>query len=389
MQVLRWYIAKRTPWGALAVCLSAIILGAQVILAAHEPAADRFADLQVYQGAVDAWLHHGSLYSFMRHNGDTFTYPPAAAYSLAWLRLVPLTLSYVIWAILEFAALVSIAWAFGSRRSVEETGLPLLGTKTTRVTAFAILLLLLVLTAPTRSNIEFGQLSVLVIAATVLDLLLVRETRSGWLLGLAIAIKFIPLLFVPMLWLSGRRGAALRAMIAALGLTLIAYLGNPADSFRYLRAVLPRESRIVDVWIPANQSLRAMLERLRVPHPSFWWLILSVFAAGWALNIAVRFARSNQWVAATVIVGAATVLVSPISWTHHQFWLVLAVLLPVSRRRGIGRCWQLLVILVMSLPVISLHVSSSLPVELLGWILSNTRLLLAVSCLVLGARRVL
>jgi alpha-1,2-mannosyltransferase len=62
----------------------------------------------------------------------------------------------------------------------------------------------------------------------------------------------------------------------------------------------------------------------------------------------VRLARRHDWLSAVIVVGAASVVLSPVSWTHHQIWLVLAVLLPVP---GAQSLWRAAVLIIMILPV--------------------------------------
>jgi alpha-1,2-mannosyltransferase len=62
-------------------------------------------------------------------------------------------------------------------------------------------------------------------------------------------------------------------------------------------------------------------------------------------------------------------VLSPVSWTHHQIWLVLAALLPVRGPAWIRPAWTMLVLAVMVLPVTALGTPL--------W--SNARLLLAVA----------
>jgi alpha-1,2-mannosyltransferase len=82
-----------------------------------------------------------------------------------------------------------------------------------------------------------------------------------------------------------------------------------------------------------------------------------------------------------VVVGAASVVISPVSWTHHQIWLVLAAFLPVGRERGTNLVWALLVLFVMLVPVTSL--GGDLP-GMLGVGARELRLILAlaVACFV-------
>jgi alpha-1,2-mannosyltransferase len=98
-----------------------------------------------------------------------------------------------------------------------------------------------------------------------------------------------------------------------------------------------------------------------------------------ALRRAGRLAHDGDRLASVVVVGAAGVVFSPVSWTHHQVWLVLAALLPVRGPGWLRRTWPALVLAVMLLPVTAL--GSPL------W--SNARLLPAISTaalLPLGAR---
>jgi alpha-1,2-mannosyltransferase len=46
-----------------------------------------------------------------------------------------------------------------------------------------------------------------------------------------------------------------------------------------------------------------------------------------AWHRARKLAQNGDWPAATIAVGAAGIVLSPVSWTHHQIWLVLAAFL--------------------------------------------------------------
>jgi alpha-1,2-mannosyltransferase len=47
-----------------------------------------------------------------------------------------------------------------------------------------------------------------------------------------------------------------------------------------------------------------------------------------------RLARQGYLVHAAVLIGCATIAASPVSWTHHQVWTVLAGMLPVASATG-------------------------------------------------------
>jgi alpha-1,2-mannosyltransferase len=96
-------------------------------------------------------------------------------------------------------------------------------------------------------------------------------------------------------------------------------------------------------------------------------LVAGGVIAALALHRATRWARDGDWFSALVLTGAASVVLSPVSWTHHQIWLVLAALLPVPA--WARRAWPALVLVVMLLPVPALGPPL--------W--SNSRLLLAIT----------
>ena len=93
--------------------------------------------------------------------------------------------------------------------------------------------LVLLSSAPGRSNATLGQASALIVALTLADLFLVSGRRRGYLLGCAIAIKLTPLAFVPLLLLVGRRRQALIASVTAAVLTGAALLADPRQSAHY------------------------------------------------------------------------------------------------------------------------------------------------------------
>ncbi|MEV7626875.1 hypothetical protein [Actinoplanes sp. NPDC089786] len=114
--------------------------------------------------------------------------------------------------------------------------------------------------------------------------------------------------------------------------------------------------------------LAALLLRplAEVPVPLLALALGGAIAAA-ALRRAARAARAGDWLTAAIIAGAASIVLSPVSWTHHQFWLVLGILLPVRGHRA-RVAWIVLVIICMILPVTALG----------GPLWTNARLLLAI-----------
>ena len=161
--------------------------------------------------------------------------------------------------------------------------------------------------------------------------------------------------------------AALTAAGTFAGCAILAAMVLPGDSWRFWGSAVFQVNRLGYIDGVGNQSLNGALIRLGVETPgrSIAVLVVGGTVAAVALWRGVRLARRGDWLSAMVVVGAGSVVLSPVSWTHHQVWLVLAALLPVARR-GI---WAAVVLAVMLLPVTALGPP----------LFSEARLLLAIA----------
>jgi alpha-1,2-mannosyltransferase len=274
----------------------------------------RLSDLGVYTGAVDGLLHGASLYDFITAGNAPFTYPPFAG--LVFLPLADLP-----------AFPLQLAWTLATIATV--AALALLPGRRAHAPAYA---LILVLSAPVSSDLKYGQVSIFLAALVAADVLALRHSRwQGVLIGLAAAIKLTPLIFIAMLWFAGRRRAAITATTTFAACGALAALALPADSWRFWTTEVSHVSRLGYITSVGNQSLNGALMRfdLAAPVRSAIVLLLGGAVAALALHRAARLGRGGDWLSALVVVGAASVVLSPVSWTHHQVWLVLAVLLPV------------------------------------------------------------
>ncbi|MFF5076906.1 glycosyltransferase 87 family protein [Actinoplanes sp. NPDC000266] len=332
---------QRVVW-VTAGLVAAVTAGA----ALARPAEVRLSDLSVYLGAVSGLADGDSLYDFIR-GAAPFTYPPFAA-----LLLAPLTWAPV--------ALVQAAWTLATLGTV--AGLARLVVADRRRGTAEILTLVLLLSAPVASDIKYGQVSLFLAALIAVDLLALRRTPwHGVLIGLAAAVKLTPLIFVPLLWFSGRRRAALMASATFAGCGALAVMALPGDSWRFWTAEVFQVDRLGYITGVGNQSLNGAFMRLGLDS-KLAVLVLGGIVAALALHRGSRLARNGDWLSAMTVVGAGSVVLSPVSWTHHQIWLVLAALLPVTRART---AWAVLVLAVMLLPVTA--------------VLSEARLLLAIA----------
>ncbi|MQY08216.1 glycosyltransferase 87 family protein [Actinomadura macrotermitis] len=331
------------------------------------PSSVRQLDLNVYLGAIGTVSRGAPLYSYAAPNGDPFTYPPFALLVLWPAGQVPDGLLRLLWTLATCGAVVAMA-AVAVRRAGRSRWL------------FAVAALLLV-SAPLQSDLRFGQVSVFLVALAFADAAGVVPPRwRGVLIGLTSAIKLTPLLFIGYLLVTGQRRAAARALgvFAACGAVAAAVL--PRDSLTFWTGAVFSTSRIGDLSIGGNQSLNGMLLRLPLTDADRGtaFLLLAAVACGAALYRARDLFRTGHATEAAVITGCATLAVSPVSWTHHQAWTVLAGILLFARGSLLRRTAAVAIIAVMVVP------GPALGHGVLGFAAANARALCAFALCCLG-----
>jgi alpha-1,2-mannosyltransferase len=138
------------------------------------------------------------------------------------------------------------------------------------------------------------------------------------MVGLATAIKLTPGIFVPYLWLTGRRRAAVVAslwFIIATGGTAIAM---PQASKAFWTQALLDSSRVGDNAGTPNQSLRSIfLRSLPGPVGTVLWLLCALVVAIVGFHWAREASRAGEEVRGMAIAGMLAVLLSPVAWIHH------------------------------------------------------------------------
>jgi alpha-1,2-mannosyltransferase len=360
----------RRWWIVAAWTVAAVVAGLQAWGGLRRSPDGRLSDLQVYLGAVADLWRGGSLYDFATQNGAApFTYPPFAGLVFAPLHPIPFGVLAPLWCACTFAVVAALAWAVAGRSEIRRFDRRLL----TPVLAIALFA-----SAPISSNFRFGQVSVFLVALVLLDALaVVPERWRGVATGVAGAIKLTPMIFVPYYWFSGRRRTAVVSTITFLSCTALAWLILPSDSVRFWFTEIWNVNRVGHIATGGNQSLNGALLRAEVPDSARALIAgvvgLAVVAA--ALYRASLAYRQDRPLLAAVIVGAAGLVFSPVSWTHHQVWLVLAALVVVGAGPRVRAVWIAVVLAVMILPVTS-H-GARLPGA--EFVLGNARLWLALT----------
>jgi len=334
--------ARRRPWARAVDAIAAhkraaaysLLAGSIAIwIIALQPWHWYMGDLVIYRAGSSAFLHHHQLYSLRagRHHLP-FTYPPIASVLLSPFAVVPLTVAKALLSLLSVIGLVVCLRLVFQRLGAEG--------RTFGPAALPVALAAAIWLEPVRATIDFGQINLLLMVAILVDVLGLRDQRrSGFLIGLAAAVKLTPLAFIPYLFLVRRRRAAANAVASFVGCTFVGLLCYPGPSVTYWGHLLfLHAQRIGRPENASNQSVRGIVARgLGTAHVPVWWVVVAgaVFVAGTAVAVMLYRRRSVVW---SVTAMSITMLcVSPISWSHHWAWC--AVMLPVcwdlaARRRG-------------------------------------------------------
>jgi alpha-1,2-mannosyltransferase len=188
---------------------------------------------------------------------------------------------------------------------------------------------------PVHSNFSFGQINVLLIGLVVADVLLMKSPLRGVLVGVAGAVKFTPLVFLVLLVLDDDWPAALRGAGTFAALTAASWAALPADSARYFLHFRTEAQHIGPPAYVSNQSWTGILARLHVPAyaSTALWIGLSMITLAAASLVARRLLEhGSARVEALLVMALAGLMMSPISWSHHWSWLILAPLVLASNR---------------------------------------------------------
>ena len=313
-------------------------------------------DLTVYREAIRFWAAGGELYDYRldhpaREGGFPFTYPPFAAVALRPLTWLPDELVDNAWTIGSLV-LVTAMSAFLIWR-VPRSDATWLGRTppTHRLVAFtAVSVVILQLSLPFVHTIVLGQISLAITAMALFDAGgLVPRRFQGILIGLAAALKLTPLIFIPYFLVTRQwRPAAVASGVFALA-TGVTFVLASHESVTYWGDKLFETSRVGELATVQNKSILGMLARFDIggAAQSALWIALVVLVLAVALWQARRQYRSGSLVGAALIIGCASVALSPISWPHHQSWLVLVAIWLLVRRRPVFMVLGILIIVIM------------------------------------------
>jgi alpha-1,2-mannosyltransferase len=300
---------------------------------------NHFFDLMIYRDAMLWWSDGHPLYDFAKPDATQgqlgFTYPPVGAYLLRPLAWLTATQAKVVFVLLAVAALAaSIWWLVRPIADKHEWR---------RWFAFGIAFILATGLEPIRLGFDFGQINFLLWALIVFDLAVLAPRQSRFFgvgIGLATAIKLIPGIFVLYLLVTRRWRAFFVSVGVAVGATLLAAALDLSASATFWTGKLLHSDGVGQLDYVMNQSLNGLLARLSGGEPSIVvWLVLALPVLGYGMYRARQAYLSGDDIAGMALAGFTGSLVSPVTWGHHIFWFVPALLVLVdayvtTRRRA-------------------------------------------------------
>ncbi|MGP4054233.1 glycosyltransferase 87 family protein [Mycobacterium sp. 4D054] len=294
-------------------------------------------DIDVYRMGGRAWLDGQSLYAdgvmFQTRGGLElpFTYPPLAAVAFAPFAMlsleaasVAITLTTLILLLVSTVIVLTRLDVWPDTRITGEPAWLRRGWLAAAIVAPAVLYL-----EPLRSNFDFGQINVVLMTLVIADCV---PRRTPWprgvLLGLAIAVKLTPAVFLLYFLLRRDTRALLVTAASAVVATLAGFAFAWRDSWEYWTETVRNTDRIGTATLNTNQNIAGALARLGLGEGErfFVWVALCFAVLALTVWAARRALRADQPVPALICVAMFGLVVSPVSWSHHWVWALPTVL---------------------------------------------------------------
>jgi alpha-1,2-mannosyltransferase len=294
-------------------------------------------DIDVYRMGGQAWLDGRPLYS-----GDAkfstpiglnlpFTYPPLAAIvfcPFAWLGMpaASVAITLITLALLLVSTLIVL-----TRLDVWNTTRVVPGPAWLRrwwLTALIVAAAAIWL-EPIKSNFAFGQINVVLMTLVIADCVPRRTPwPRGLLLGLGIALKLTPAVFLLYFLLRRDRRAVLTSLASFAAATLAGFVLAWRDSWEYWTDTVRNTDRIGSASLNTNQNVAGTLARLGLgEHERFLpWVAACLLVLALTVWAARRVLRAGEPTLAVICIALFGLVVSPVSWSHHWVWMLPTVL---------------------------------------------------------------
>ncbi|MFD9882227.1 glycosyltransferase 87 family protein [Streptomyces alboflavus] len=342
-------IALAAPLGGALLLTASLIAWWYVVTGPTYAGARSPADLSVYLDAADA-PDRGLYAGKYGIHGLPYLYPPFALLPFRAFAGADLTVAVRVLAGVSVVAMVLVAWAAvrvarGARAAAGSGGRAGSRWSAGAVTAGCACAVAgaALWTEPVLQNLDFGQVNLVLMALVVTDLATSdRRPWKGLGVGVAAGLKLTPGLFIVYLLLTRRFRAAGLATAAFAGTVLAGWIALPEASADFWGGALAGSPGGREYL--ANQSLNGVFVRLGFGGDGVggpvWGAVCGLLVVAGLAAAAVASRRGRELVAICVV-GALTLLCSPLSWTHHWVWIVPALVLAAdaAARRATARAW--------------------------------------------------
>jgi alpha-1,2-mannosyltransferase len=301
--------------------IGGLIAAALLLVGFLGPWGPDMVDLEIYRMGGSALLSGSDVYAVRDPaTGLAFTYPVFAAVLFIPFAAVPMSLAKLVILALSLAALWTIVHL--TVEAVRQS----IGAVRGSAFAWSIpLSVIAVIAHPVLQTMLFGQVNLILAAFVLIDVL--RRDRSpfrGALVGIAAGIKLVPGIFIVYFLVTGQRRAAVTALLTTLGTVVAGFLASPSASWSYWTNHALDPDRMGGIAYVTNQSILGMSARLlREPHPPpALTFTLSAIVVAAVLLIARQLVRVGDQIMAVSVVAIASLLASPIAWSHHWVWFI-------------------------------------------------------------------
>ncbi len=322
--------SARARWGIAAALVLLAGMPAIVHYLVLWPRDQWQVDVEVYRQAGESILTGRPIYQAMTEAPQLlpFTYPPFAGLLAVPLALMPFGLAGWVWTIAQLATTTGIVWyaasgLLGRVRAAHPAWLPV---------ALALLTAPMIWLHPVNDGLRFGQVNAFLVLLCLMDLRrprpgLIARLPPGVLVGVAMAIKLTPGVFVVHYLVCRRWKEAGTALASAAACTLVTWVVLPQASFAFWGGALQDPARLGPNAGTANQAIRGVLLRVGPSGTvgTVIWLVLALGVAVVGFGLARRFflaGTTESSVAEVGAVGLMACLVSPVAWVHHYHWIV-------------------------------------------------------------------
>jgi len=307
-------------------------------------------DIDVYRMGGQAWLDGHPLYSpdvkFHTPIGLNlpFTYPPLAAVifaPFAWLGMpaasVTITLITLVLLLVSTMIVLTRLDVWTTSRAVPGPAWLRRWWLTALIVAWATLYW-----EPIRANFAFGQINVVLMTLVIAECVPRRTPwPRGLLLGLGIALKLTPAVFLLYFLLNRDRRAVLTSLASVVAAIAAGFALAWQDSREYWTHTVRNTDRIGSASLNTNQNIAGTLARLGLDdHQRFVpWVVACILVLALTVWAAGRALRAGEPVLAVICIAVFGLAVSPVSWSHHWVWMLEAVMVTAVlawRRRNVA-----------------------------------------------------